>query len=806
MNNQHLTINHQQSMFYRNIRLLILTIILIIFWGLSSFQMLPRIEDPELTPRVATVTTFFPGANAQRVESLVTEKIEDQLQEIEEIKVLESTSRAGMSLITIELRNEVKLVEPVWSRVRDKLDDAIPELPQDTTKPEFEEFKLKAYAMIVALTWEQDRQTNHAILRRRAKLLEDRLRTISGTEEVELRGEPEEEIVVEVNPTDLASLGLSAQQLAEQIQQSDAKVASGQFRSNSNDLLIEVDSELDSLDRVRSIPITDGSQGQFTRLGDIAVVKKEIKQPPSDIAIVNGKEAIALTVIVRSSQRLDLWAKTAYQTIDKFRSELPRGVGVEIIFDQSRYVETRLNNLIFNLLLGALLVFSVTLLMMGWQSAIIVGLALPLSGLMVFGSMKLLHIPLHQMSITGLIVALGLLIDNAIVVVDEVQNRLREGLKATVAIKKSVAYLRIPLLASTLTTVLAFLPIALLSGPTGEFVGAIGVNVIIALLSSLLLSLTIIPALTARLFKVTNNRQSEPRSFFRRTFRRGFSLPWLKRKYRWSLKRILTTPLIGICLALILPITGFVQAANLEEQFFPPADRDQFQIELELPSSSSLKQTRAIANQVEDIILAHDDVETVYWFIGRSAPKFYYNLIEDRKNESNYAQALVQATSPAVARSLIPTLQAELDHNYPEARVLVRQLEQGPPVDAPVEVRIYGSNLDQLRKLAQQLRGELIQVAHVTHTRDSLSDNLSKLGLQVDEEQARLTGLDNTTIAQQLDTTLEGITGGSILESTEELPVRVRLSNSQRGDLAEISSLDLAGGATSGLKSDIVRN
>ncbi len=775
-------------MFYRNIRLLILTIILILFLGLSSFQLLPRMEDPELTSRVATLTTFLAGAKAERVESLITEKLEDKLQEIEEIKVLESVSQTSLSLITIELQDEIKDVDPIWSQIRDKVNDAKVELPKEASEPKFEEIKLKAYAMLIGVTWEQDDNPNSAILRRRAEMLAAELRSISGTEDVELRGEPTEEILVEINPVALSQMGLTPQQVAQKIEQSDAKVASGKLRNENNELLIEIDSELDSLERIRQIPLQSSTESQFTRIGDIALISKGIRQPPSYIAIINGYPAIVLAMFVRSNQRIDYWSQQVYQTLEQFRATLPRGLGVNIIFDQTPYVENRLNNLILNLLLGAGCVFGVTLIMMGWRSALIIGTALPLSGLMVFAGMKVSQIPLHQMSITGLIVALGLLIDNAIVVVDEVQNRLKAGLHPVKAIKQAVNYLFIPLLASTLTTVCAFLPIALLSGGTGEFVGSIGVNVIIALLFSLSISLTIIPALTAH-FSAKNYR---PASFLPlRWLNEGFSSRWLTQKYRWSLHQLFKYPILGILLAIVLPLMGFINAGTLEEQFFPPADRDQFNIEVEFPAATSLNQTRLQVLKMRPFILSHQGVKNVHWFIGRSAPKFYYNLVEGRKNESNYAQALVEVEQPHITKTLIPQLQTELDQAYPSARVLVRPLEQGPPVDAPVEIRLYGSDLEILSNLGEKLRQEFTQVPHITHTRDSLSENLAKLGLRIDEEKARLTQLNNTAIANQLNSILEGNTGGTILESSEELPVRVRVNDTQRGNLADIRSLDL---------------
>lgn len=787
------------SLFYRNFRLLILAIIVIFVWGLSSYQTLPRLEDPELVSRFALVKTFFPGASAERVEALVTEKIEQELSEIEEIDTYKSTSRTGSSIIEIELLNRVKAeeVDPIWSRIRDKLSDAQVRLPGGTTEPELEGIEVKAYSLITALTWKQNDPPNYAILLRSAELLEDQLRILKGTEKTELFGDPEEEIVVQINPAELVTLGLTTQDISQQIQQSDSKRAAGQLRGTNSDLLIEVDQELDSLDRVRRIPISFSNGSQFTNLGDIALVTKGTVEPLSDIAIVSGYPAVTLGVFVESNYRLDHWAKQAHQILDQFQKQLPSGLELKVVFDQSNYVETRLNKLIINLLFGGLLVFSVTLLMMGWQSALIVGSALPLSILIVFGSMKLMGIPLHQMSVTGLIVALGILIDTAIIMVDEVQKHLKQGLKPEAAINKSIRYLAVPLSSSTITTILAFMPIALLPGSVGEFVGTIGLNVILALCCSLFLSLTVIPALTARLHKYWQQRVSKPsinRSSRKPSpspwWKTGLSIPLLGNLYNSSIKLTTSRPILGILFALTLPAVGFIQALNLELQFFPAANRDQLQIELELPSSASISQTQYLIKNIREQIIRHPEVTDIHWFIGQNAPKFYYNLTGGRENESNYAQALVQLNSLS-SSSLTQRLQAEMDENFPSARVLVRQFEQGPPFEAPVEMRIYGSDWRRLQELGDRARTLLVNVANVTHTRASLSEVLPQLGLRIDEQKARLAGLNNASIAQQLDTTLEGTLGGSILESTEELPVRVRLANSTRGNLDQITSLNL---------------
>jgi multidrug efflux pump subunit AcrB len=790
------------TLFYRNTRLLILTIILICVWGISSYFALPRLEDPELVSRFAIVKTFFPGADAERVENLVTEKIENKLTEIEEINEYVSTSRAGSSIINIELQDSVSKqeVDAIWSRVRNKIDEVQTELPANITEPELEEGKVKAYALIAGLTWQQDDQANYGILRRQAEVLKERLEGIAGTEEVEILGDPEEEIVVEINPQALASYNLTVQSLSQQIAQSDSKIAAGQLRGNEQDLLIEVAGELDTLARIRQIPISFGNNGQFVTLENIATIKKSITEPANELALINGYPGIAIATHVESGQKLDLWRKAAQPKITEFKSELPSSIGLPIIFDQSSYVEARLNNLNINFVFGAALVFGITVVMMGWRSALIVGTALPLSVLLVLGWMNWLNIPLHQMSITGLIIALGILIDNAIIMVDEVQNQLRRETKAKTAITNSVKTLAIPLLSSTLTTVIAFLPIALLPGAMGEFVGAIAVTVIIAVSSSLFVSLTIIPALTVLLDRNSSksapstssapSAPSAPSAYRSGWLQSGVSFPTLTRLYQRSLKWTLANPLLSIFLALLIPITGFIQAGNLEQQFFPAADRDQLQIELELSPSASLAQTQTVIKQIRQQIIDRPEVQEVHWLLGTSIPRFYYNLSNGKEQQANFAQALVQLNSLA-STSLTQKLQTELDTAFPTARIIVRQLEQGPPFDAPIEMRIYGSNLETLQALGEAARQTLVQISDVTHTRASLAEVQPQLQLQLDEEQARLAGLDRTTIAQQLDTTLEGAVGGSVLEATEELPVRVRLGNKNRANLSQISSLDL---------------
>ncbi|WP_017301184.1 efflux RND transporter permease subunit [Nodosilinea nodulosa] len=771
--------------FYRNRQLLLLTLVLIVVWGLSAFLTLPRLEDPEITQRFARITTFLPGATPERVETLVTEKIEDRLFELEEIKSLQSTSSSGISVVMVELKEAIADVDPVWAKVRSKVDDAVPDLPAAASVPEYADSSTKASALIVGLTWLRDDAPNYAILGRLAEALEDRLRAIPGTDTVDVFGEPDEEIRVNIAAAELSRLGLSAQALAQQVATSDAKVSAGEYRSASSEYLLEVDSSLSSLEQIRAIPIQAGEDGQVARLGDVATVTQGVQDPPTDLALVNGHPAIALSAKVESAERVDLWAVQARQVLADFRRELPQELDLHVVLDQSQYVQQRLNGVIGNLILGSALVIGVSLLLLGWKSALLVGLSLPLTTLTVFGTMKILGVPLHQMSVTGIIIALGLLIDNAIIAVDEVQGRLRQGLPPGEAVSQTVRHLLVPLLASTLTTVLAFIPIATSPGSTGEFIGAIGLTVILALLSSLALSLTVIVALVGRL------HQWNPLPVRWHWLQYGFANEGLASGYRWTLRAVLRRPWVGVGLSLILPVVGFAVFVTLPQQFFPPTNRNQFQIEFELPTQASLDATQAQVQQARDLALKHSEIEDVHWFMGRTAPPFFYNVLDNRRNAQNYAQGIVQLASTHHIRETIQTLQREMDAAFPQAQVLVKQLEQGPPFDAPIELRVYGSDMTGLRELGDRLRAELAQVPNVIHTRATLSEALPKLALTVDDAQARQLELDNQAIAGQLNAALDGRTGGSVLDGTHDIPVRVRVPEPQQGDLGAIASLEM---------------
>ena len=775
------------SLYYRQPRLLALTLGIILVAGLASLTEIARQEDSTLTNRFATILTAFPGASAERVEALVTEPIEDELREIAEILEITSASRTDLSVVTVELSERVSDPDPIFSEIRDALDDAALEFPAGVFDPVFDDTRgPPAYTLLTGLTWEADGPANRAILDRLSDELQNRLRAVPDTELVDRFGAPDEEILVDVDPALLASLRLTPADVAAAIEGADAKVSAGQVRGAASDLLVEVAGELDTLSRIRDIPLREQDDGTLIRVGDIAALSRGFADPPSDLALVHGRYAVVVAAQMTVDRRVDVWAERANQVVADFAAEAPIGIGVEVIFDQSAYTDARLDTLITNLLTGGALVLTVLFFTLGWRAALVVGLALPLTSLVSLATLNFLGIPIHQMSVTGLIVALGLLVDSAIVMTDAIRNRRAKGMDRIAAVAEVGRLFWLPLLSSTLTTILAFMPIAVMPGAPGEFVGPIAFSVIIALISSYAVAMTIVPALAGRLVNPGESRGLAG------LLRNGLTIRPLARAFAWSIDRSLAHPRLSILAAVIPGVLGFIGMTTLPEQFFPPADRDQFHIQVFLSDDVAIDETRRVVERIQAEIMAEPGVESAHWFIGTSAPRFYYNLLMNQDGQAGFAEAMVTARSLSDATRLIPALQARLDAAVPQAQVLVRELLQGPPVDAPVELRIFGPDLDTLRVLGDEARRVMATVPLITHVQTDIAGGAPHVEVIADEDAARLAGLGLVDLAGQLDATLAGRVGGSILEGVEEIPVRVRTGGTDRSTLAGLSSLTLS--------------
>lgn len=778
-----------ETLFFRQPRLLALTLLVVIAAGLSALTSIGRQEDPTITNLRAAVTTIYPGADPARVEALVTRKIETELSELATITNITSRSSTGLSLVNVELDDSIDtdLIDSSWADVRAALDDAERLFPAGVQVPQFSADEVFTYSAIVALV--PDEGVSLAVTQRYGELLKDRLNRLTGTYEVDVYGEVEEEILVAIDAATLGSLGLTADMISATIARSDAKVRAGSLYAPDGNYLVEVAGEFELLERVRDIPLL-ASDGVVTRLGNIATISRDVRKPLQEMVIHNGESALLVAAKISNGRQVDVWMSDVQASVATFEAELPRTLRLETLFDQSEYTAERLKSVGLNMAIGMVLVILVLLVTLGVHAAFIVATVLPLVSLASVATMNAINLPIHQMSLTGLIVALGLLVDAAIVMTDEIRQRLQRGSSRHDAVKASVRRLFTPLLASTVTTALSFLPMVLLPGGAGDFVGAIAIAVIIMLFWSFLIAMTVTAAMAGHLLAAGEHNGAR--------WTKGVSGGVLANGFRFTLVWAMRYPLASIALALVLPVLGFASAGTLSAQFFPGVDRDQFFIEVDLASGTSIERTQALALQIDDYLRDEDLIESVSWVVGKSAPSFYYNMVGDRDRAPEYAQALVTTVSADATAALVPRLQSEFAAQFPVAQILVQGLVQGPPVDAPVEIRLIGPQLDVLQAYGDQLRHLMTKVDSVTSVQTSLGQGAPKIVSDVDEDAARMAGLDLVGIARQLEASLEGVTGGSLLDGTRELPVRVRVGDAVRGELSSILSLPLIAAVNDG--------
>lgn len=776
--------------FVKNGRLMSLAIILLIVSGLGALSTMPRMEDPRMENRHASVLTRLPGASAERIEVLITEKIEQKLRKISEIKNITSVSRPGISAVKLELHDEVTNSVPIWSRVRDLINDVAPQFPSNTLAPTLEDDRSYAFTQLIALNWQGDTPSDIASLGRYANDLQNRLRIVAGTDLVSIFGHGQEEVLVEIEQDLSSQLNLSSKAISQKIHQSDAKISAGQLVNQHNQMQVELHGAFNSITRIENIPIKKEKSGSILRLGDIAKVSKSLTWPAQEIAIVNNKPAVVVAARMLPNLRIDLWSANIKAALAQYEKKLPKNIKLEVLFDQNTYTEKRLGDLLENIALGFVLISSVLLITLGWRSAAIVAVSLPLTVLFTLSVMNFYGIPIHQMSVTGLVVALGIMVDNAIVMTDTIQTKRQEGMRRLDSVSFAVKHLWLPLLGSTITTILAFMPLILMPGSAGEFVGGIAYSVIFSLIGSYIISHTIVAGLAGR-FIPKGIAPRTPVHSDSRWYQAGIHLPKLNKLFEKGLHWALTYKKITIITVFGLPLLGFILSKQLSEQFFPPSDRDMFQIELFMPTQSSIINTQITSQRISDYLYQQQGIEKVRWFIGKNAPSFYYNLTPSKDGFQNYGQAMITTTDFQAANSLIPKLQAELDELIPQAQLLVRKLEQGPPFNAPVELRVYGPNLDTLKLIGDDIRKIMTQTADIIHTRVSLQPGTPKVWVKADEEAAALLGLSLVDIAEQLQGSLSGQVSGSIIEATESIPVRVRIANKERANIDNLANINL---------------
>ena len=754
-------------------RVFALLLLFIFLSGIFSLATIPRQENPELAQRWSTVQTIYPGASPTRIETQILEPMEAKLREIYELDEIISFASQGFGTTVLEIKDEVTpdLIEQVWSEVQDKLDQSSFLLPSGV-KPQLIRSSGPPTTLLYALTWNGDGKIPLILLSRIAEDLRQTLAYAGGSDRSFVFGAADEEVLVEIDNAKLSALGLTFQEVVQVLSALDTKKPIGQISQNGKELLVKSKDNLTNLSQVANLPIKVFNEYEIIRLGDIANLSKNPRDPPEELIIFNGERSVLVEVRGAFSQRVDLYVESIEALVNEFKQELPTEISIEKIYDESYYFKQKFNNLYLSILFATFIVIGISYFLLGFKSALIVGSVIPFTIFLVLFGCKLLGLPLHQTSMTGIIIALGLLIDNAIIVVEDFKYRRSLGYSREKASQETFHHLWIPLAAATATTALAFFPIAAGQGPSSEFVGGMAKTVILSITSSLFLALYVVPVLL--------NYMGQIKFFEKDIFSgNGYSNKKLLKRYKDLLTWSYAIPKRAIMIAMALPLVGFLSFPFLKADFFPELDRNMFKVSIELPPNSNVQSTEKAVLRLRESIDQTGIVKDDFWFIGRRLPRILYNVIggDSALGANNLAQGVYISTSYKDMVKTLPALAKKVTSENPDLKIIVDKFDSGPPVDAAVEYSINGPDLSVLRALGNKLELIIRGAPDVFLTNSELSGGATNLEFKFDESNLALSAISGEFFINELAIASEGAIVGTMLDGNKELPIKVRGSS-----------------------------
>ena len=765
-------------------RIFLLAMLFIIAGGLLSYDSLPRQENPQLAERWANITAVLPGATPQRVETQIADVLETQLREIDEIKIIDSTSLSGVVRVGLELKEIIGKGETdeVWAKVQETLSQSAALVPPGTNIS----FNHSGppTTVLFALQWRGDGEPQMVILSRLANQFKRKLANITNSKQALVYGDTKEEIFVGADLDLLTDAGMNIQSIAIAIDRYDSKRAIGNIVGQDAEFRIKAQDNISLINDLKKLPLKISDDYQAIRLEDVATVEKLPVDPPIEIVSYNGIPSVFVEVRGKFAQRTDLYSKAVLRVADIFKEGLPDEIGLEVIFNESDFVEEKFSFLMQSILLATFIVLFLSYLLLGPRSAVIVSAVVPLTILLVLIGCTILQVPLHQTSVTGIILSLGLLIDNSIIVVEDYRYRKSQKLVNREAIYASIKHLSLPLLAATVTTGLAFMPMAAGKGASPEFVGDMAITIILAVSSSLFLALTVVPVLLKTMEDSNFLNLNKSKNI-------GFSHQGLRTRYRAFLAWALFKPGRALVLSLILPILGFVSFGFLDTDFFPNQGKSMFKVEVELDANASIYATNKRVISIRDQVLLEDYVTRDMWWVGRRLPRLLYNIIGGPSGEGsdNLATGVFFTSSYSQMDSSLANLAKRLEKDHADVRVRVSKFTNGPPVEFPVNIAIFGDDNQVLKSLGEELKSILAKSPQVSDVLADQSASVTGLEINLDEVNLAFSSKSSQEIIDQISASTRGIYVGSMLDGNKEVPIRIKNKNREASEVNQTAFL-----------------
>lgn len=757
-----------------------LAALLLLIHGALSFLGLPRQENPTLRDRFAQVVTYLPGAEPEKVEQLVSEVLEDAIAEVDDVEEIVSRSVTGASWLLVVLAKTAPTEERL-QEIRQKVQEARERLPAEASDPSVDTRTTRTNTLVLALV---GRDVTPRALREQARQLERQLERLADMRRVERVGLPREEIEVALDLRALSQRGVTLAQVIEALSARNVRLPSGELELGDLRSTIQTSGAFDAVEELPSVYLGSGPDGLPIRLGDVARVNRQPAEPEA-IVRTDGHRAVAFGLEMMPGRNAVSFGERVRAFLARYEGSLPSGMSVVVVADEPAYVRARLSLLFGSLLVGLAIVVSLSLLGLGWRSGAVVSLTIPLAMTVAMAFQGLAGIPLHQISIAALVIAIGIVVDESIVVTDNIQRHLDRGRAPRDAAIDGLGEIHLAVLAGAATTVAAFIPLMVMRGDIGDFIRTIPLVVSAMLLGSILVSHFVTPLLALAAHRIAPGRGA--RSLWER-------LP-LERAYRRVLATALRRPraVLGGFVAAFAGAVVLFGAVLWPPAFFPDADRHQFIIRANLPPGAPLAETDAVTRAIEARLRGDPELESVTVFVGEDAPKFYYNEFKGERSESS-AQAIVNTREHVPfdeTRHVVERIDRDLKAHIPGAFLRVSPLKQGYAGGDDIVIYVMGDDLQVLRTLAGRIRQIVEEISGVRDVWDSFGYDPITVHAVVDDARANLLGIHHRQIATTLRSAVDGAVATTFRETDEEIAVRVRLEAGQRGDTTDLASLPL---------------
>jgi multidrug efflux pump len=766
--------------------------------GMASYSKLGQSEDPPFTFKVMVIRSAWPGANALEVEQQLTDKLEKKLQEVPWLDVLKSYSRAGESLIFLQAKDSAPPSEipNIWYQARKKIGDIRYTLPNGVQGPIFNDEFGDVYGNLYALSGQG---YDDAELKRQADVVRAELLRVANVGKVDFFGEQSQKIYIELSNAKLATFGIDTATFLQMLQAQNLMAAAGAYDSADEHIRFDVSGTYDDLQQIREVRL--GTRNSEFRLGDVATVKRGYEQPTKERVRFMGQEALLMGVSMRQGGDIIKLGLDLDAAVAKIQAQLPVGLQLQMVSSQPRAVKNSVHEFVKSLTEAVVIVLAVSLLSLGLRSGIVVAISIPIVLAVTFWLMYLFGVGLHKISLGALILALGLLVDDAIIAVEMMASKMEQGWERGKAAAFAYTSTAMPMLSGTLVTAAGFLPIATAASSTGEYTRSIFQVVVIALLVSWLAAVIVVPYLGYRLLPDLSDhapQASVMQTWWARMRRKPLPIPQhshhdLYQSGFYQRFRGLVTACVKhrwwvIAITVVIFALSIFGFKYVQQQFFPDSTRPEIIVDLRLAEGASFDASASEVKKLEAWLEKQSGIENYVAYIGTGSPRFYLPL-DQQMPQRSFAQVVILTEGPKQREQLRLQLLALFENDFPSLRASVLRLENGPPVGFPVQFRVSGPDLQTLRGVARQVAEVMRANPNLSNVQLDWDEPVKLVQVNIDQSKARLLGVSSSQIANLINGAWQGIYVTEFREGIERIDVVVRGMEAERQRLSRLQSL-----------------